>query len=352
MQKYRNRIIAGFGIGFVIYVGLLLFVNVGDLINQVRLYPWLVLVPMILLKFVSWFFRFLEWHYFLGVIDARDKISLFDSAVLFIAGFSMAVSPGKAAEVLKAVILKTRTGVPIARSAPVVIAERVVDGLAVIILAFIAILLAGEEGIHLDDGYRLLIITSTVLLVAGLVVVQIRALAHFCLGLIQRLPLVGRLYEPLATFYESSSEIFKLKHVIPTTFLGMLAALGDTAGFVIILTGFGVEATWTLFLQLMVIVSLASAIGALSGIPNGAGITEVSVSALLLAIVAPQNPVITPAVAATAALIEGFFHKWFRVFVGLAVGVIFRHQLFSGDMETAIQEMEGQRTAYSMERRV
>ena len=349
MQKYRNRIIAGFGIGFVIYVGLLLFVNVGDLVNQVRVYPWLILVPMILLKFMSWFFRFLEWHYFLGVVGAQDKISLFDSAVLFVAGFSMAVSPGKVAEVLKAVILKTKTGVPIARSAPVVIAERVVDGLAVIILAFIAILLAGNEGIQLGEGYRLLIITSTALLVTGLIVVQIRPLAYFCLGILKRLPLVHRLYEPLIAFYESSNEIFRLKHMIPTTFFGMVAAVGDAIGFVIIVSGFGVEVTLPLFLQAMVIVSLASAIGALSGIPNGAGITEVSVSALLLAIVAPQNPVITPAVAATAALIEGFFHKWFRVFVGLAVGVIFRKRLFSGDVEAAIEEMEQQRAAYGLE---
>src|SRR5215813_9072632 len=113
MQKYRNRIIAGFAIGFVIYVVLLLFVNTGDLLQQLRIYPWELLIPVILLKFVSWFCRFMQWHYFLGVIGANDKIKRFDSVVLFIAGFSMAVSPGKIAEMLKAVVLKTKTGIPI-----------------------------------------------------------------------------------------------------------------------------------------------------------------------------------------------------------------------------------------------
>lgn len=345
MRKYRNRILIGFIVGFVIYLGLLLFADAEgltqDLIAQLQVYPWLLIVPVILQKFVSWFFRFLEWHYYLGVVQARDKISLFDSAILFVSGFTMAVSPGKVAEMLKTVVLKNKTGVPIAASAPVVIAERVVDGLAVIILSFIALLLAGD-GIDLGP-YRPLIFISTGLLVAGLVVVQIRPLAYFALSILAHVPVVRRLHGWLVDFYNSSYEIFKLKHVIPTTGFGMIASLGDAIGFVIILAGFGLEVTWLLFLQAMVIVCLSSAIGALSGVPNGAGITEISVSAMLTIIVATTNPLVTPAVAAAAALIEGFFHKWFRVFVGLGVAVIFRHRLFTSDMEATIAEMEQER---------
>lgn len=340
MRKYRNRILAGFAIGFVIYVVLLLLVNTEDLINHLQVYPWALLIPVILLKFVAWFCRFMQWHYYLGVIGANGKpgFSLFDSAVLFISGFSMAVSPGKIAEMLKAVVLKTRTGIPIARSAPVIIAERVVDGVAVIMLAFVALFLAGD-GINLGE-YRFMIILSAGLLSFGLVAVQIRPLAYMVLDIISKLPVIRRLHEALVTFYESSFEIFKLKHVLPTTLFGMLAGTTDAIGFVIILSGFGVPYSDLLLLQAMVIVSLSSAIGALSGIPNGAGITEVSVGAMLMAIVAPQNPTLTLSAAATAALIEGFFHKWFRVFVGLAVGIIFRRRLFSADVEVAIHEME------------
>ena len=344
MRKYRNRILAGFAIGFVIYLGLLLFADAegltDDLVAQIRIYPWLLIVPVILQKFVSWFFRFLEWHYYLGVIGARDKISRFDSGILFVSGFTMAVSPGKVAEMLKTVILKTKTGVPIATSAPVVIAERVVDGLAVIILSFLSLLAAGDQ-INLGP-YRPLIFLSTALLAAGLVAVQIRPLAYFGLDVIARLPLVGRLYDWLSGFYESSREIFKLKHIIPTTGFGMVASALDAVGFVIILYGFGIDVTWLLLLQSMVIVGLASAIGALSGVPNGAGITEISVSAMLTIIVAPLNPVLTAGVAA-AAVIEGFLHKWLRVLVGLLVATIFRKRLFGVEVEAALVEMEHER---------
>ncbi len=341
MRKYRNRILAGFGIGFVIYAGLLVFVNTEDLIINLKAFPWLLLLPVILLKFGSWLFRFLEWHYFLGVVGARDKIRLFDSVVLFISGFTMAVSPGKVAEMLKAVILKTKTGVPIAASAPVVIAERVVDGLSVIVLAAVALLLAGD-GIALGS-YQPMVIISTLLLLFGLIAVQMRPLALFMLRIVAHIPLIKRVQPWLATFYESSYEIFKLRHVIPTTGMGMVASLGDVIGFMIILSGFGIEMTWLLFLQAMVIICLSAAIGALSGVPNGAGITEISVSAMLMLIVAPYNPGMTPSIAAAAALIEGFFHKWFRVLVGLGVAIIFRGRLFGDDVEATIVEMEQER---------
>lgn len=338
MRKYRNRIIAGLAIGFVIYASLLLLINTEALIAELHHYPWVLLVPVVLLKFVSWFFRFLEWHYFLGVVGARDRLPLFDSVVLFIAGFSMAVSPGKVAEVLKAVVLKVKTGVPIAAGTSVVIAERVVDGLAVIVLAFGALLL-GREHINLG-GFAPLIYLSAGLLTAGLIAVRIRVLMHFFLDQSKRLPLVRRLYAWLVTFYESSYDIFKLRHLLPTTGFGMIAALGDAIGFVIILAGFGLEPSWTLFLQAVVIICLSSAIGAFSGVPNGAGVTEVSVGAMLMVVVAPYHPALTLAAAAAAALVEGFFHKWFRVFVGLGVGVIFRGRLFSSVVDAELQALE------------
>jgi uncharacterized protein (TIRG00374 family) len=351
MRKYRNRILAGFAVVFVIYVALLLFVNTEELVGNLRAFPWGLFFPVVLLKMVAWVLRFGQWHYYLGVIGARDKISVFDSVVLFLAGFTMAVSPGKIAEVLKAVILKVKTGIPVARSAPVVIAERVVDGVAVVMVVFLIVLLAGKD-IQLG-AYGVLIVMSGALLIAGLIAVQIRPLAYFLLGICARLPLIKRLHGLLVEFYESSREVLKLRHVIPTTLMGSAAHLADALGFTIVLTGFGLELTWILYFQVTVIVGLSAAVGALSGLPNGAGVTEVSTSATLLAIVAPQNPEITQSVAFTAALIEGFFHKWFRVFVGMLVAIIFRRRLFPPSLDAAIAEMESEHAqkggVYTME---
>jgi glycosyltransferase 2 family protein len=351
MRKYRNRILAGMAVVFAIYVALLLFVNTEELLANLRVYPWTLFIPVVLLKLVAWVLRFGQWQYYLGVIGARDKISVFDSVVLFLAGFTMAVSPGKIAEVLKAVILKVKTGIPVARSAPVVIAERVVDGVAVVVVVFLLTLLAGDD-IQLG-AYSILIAISGVLLTIGLIAVQVRPLAYFLLDICGKLHLVKRIHRPLVEFYESSREVLSIRHVFPTMLMGSAAHLVDSLGFAIVLTGFGVELTWILFLQVTVIIGLSAAVGALSGLPNGAGVTEVSTSATLLAIVAPQNPEITQSIAVTAALIEGIFHKWIRVLTGMVVAIIFRRRLFPPSLELAIEEMETERAqkraAYTME---
>lgn len=344
MRKYRNRIITGFAITLVIYVGLLLFLDTegkltGDILSNLSAFPWWAFALAALTQVAAGVFRFIEWHYFMGVIGARDKMSLLDSALIFTGGLVLVVSPGKAAELLKAVVLKSKTGVPVAKGAPVIIAERVIDGLAVIAIMVVGVFLVGDE---IDIGpYRALIFTSAAILAVGLIGVQVKPLAYFVLNnIVAKLPIIHRVHPALVEFYESSREIFKLKHVLITSLIGVGVYLSSTLGFLFILAGFGLEITGLLFLQVMFMVGVVSAIGALSFVPNGAGVTEVTDAALLMSIVAPLNPEMTAGAAAAAAVLQGFFHKWLRVLVGLAVVVIFRNRLLPESLEADIAEAE------------
>lgn len=338
-------------LALVIYVGLLLLVdNRGQItegvIEAFQGFPWLVLIPLVLLQIVAGLSRFLVWTYYLGIIGARDKISLADSAIIFVFGFTMVVSPGKAAELLKAVFLKMKTGVPIARSAPVVIAERLVDGLAVIIILTVVLLFAGSE-LELGDYLtlsRAIAFSSALFLGFCLVAVQIAPLAYFVLRLVARTPFIRRLHGWLTDLYESSREVFKPRHVLTATTLGLGIYLSSAVSMALILAAFNVPVTLTLALQAMFMVGVTSAIGALSFIPNGAGITEFSNVAMLMAIVAPANPSLTLGVATAAALLQGFFYKWFRVLAGLGVAVIFRDRLVTPAVESEIAALESTST--------
>ena len=370
MRKYRNQIFFGILIALAIYIGLLLLVdNQGRLetdgiLEHIRNFPIWLIVPLIFFQTLVIFFRFIEWHYYLGVIEARDRISVADSLVIFVATFTMVVSPGKAAELVKVVLLKMKTsdstsedeklknGVPIARSAPIVIAERVVDGIAVIILMVVTLLVADDRlnlgtynGIDYGLLSRTLIYSSAGIILTGLIVIQIKPLAYFFLNILKHLPLVSRIHQPLVDFYESSREIFALKHVILMSIVGVGVYTSSAAGFIAVLYGFGLEITWQLILQALFIVGVASAIGALSFVPNGAGVTEISNTGMLLALVAPIQPIVTLSLAAAAALIQGFFHKWFRVLVGLAVAFIFHRRLFGEELEAELAAVEQEKKA-------
>jgi uncharacterized protein (TIRG00374 family) len=353
MQKYRKQLLTGAIIVFAIYIVMLIAFDASGqfqandgLFDALRTFP-LWLIPVLCLTQVgAGFFRFIEWHYYLGVIDARDKISLLDSIIIFVVSFTMVVSPGKVAEVLKSVLLKMKTGVSIARSAPVVLAERVVDGLAVIVVLLLVLIITPQS---LDlgdyDGIsRGIIYTASALLLGGLIAVQIRPLAYFLLNqIVAKLPLIRRLYQPLVEFYESSREIFLLKHVIPTSIMGIGVYACSTIGFILIMMGFGLEISGTLVLKIAFIVGVASAVGALSFVPNGAGVTEITNFAMLQTLVAPFHPELTPGVAAAAALLQSFFHKWFRVVVGAGVAVVYRKRLFTSELDAEIEEMQAER---------
>ena len=91
-----------------------------------------------------------------------------DSALLFTSGMVMAVTPGKVGEVLKSYLLKRINGTPISASAPIVLAERVTDGLAMLLLM--------GFGLTLYAPARPAFFALLVLTVLGLLVLQSRAL--------------------------------------------------------------------------------------------------------------------------------------------------------------------------------
>jgi uncharacterized protein (TIRG00374 family) len=347
MQKYRNRIILGVLFAVVIYVALIVLVDSqGQLIPQtleaLRSFPFWLLLVLVGTQLVVALSRFMVWQYYLGVIGARDKISRLDSAIIFVSSFSLVLTPGKAAEILKTVLLKLKTGTPVSQSAPIVVAERVVDGLAVCITLVIALVLASSRlapGDYLPFT-QFFIFTTTAGLIFGLIAVQTRPLAEFCLNILARLPLLRRLHPWFVDFYESSREIFRLKYIIPATLRGLGVYIFSSIGFVLILWGLGLPLTPTLILQAVFINGMTTAIGALSFMPNGAGVTEVSTAAMLEAIVMPGSAGFTLGTAAAAAVLQGFFHKWFRVLLGIVVAVIFRNRWFNENLNAALEFAE------------
>ncbi|GIK29315.1 MAG: flippase-like domain-containing protein [Chloroflexi bacterium] len=344
MRRYRNQIIIGLLISLALYIAVLIvFDNQGQFTEGVVQafdgFPWIALLWIALAQTGTFVFRFFTWQYYMGVIGARERMSVLDSAVIFVVGFVLVVSPGKAAELLKAVLVKVKSGTPTARTVPVVVAERVVDGISVIILLAVA-MFAAEEQLQLGeyrDFSRAIVFSSAGLILFGLLAVQVRPLGELILAIIARIPLIRRTSHWFRELYESSRTVFSLRHVLVTMMFGVGVYAFTALAFVVILVAFGLPLTLTLVLQAAFIVGVSTAIGALSFVPNGAGVTEISQAAMLMAIVAPQNPELTVGVAAAAALLEGFFHKWYRVLVGLGTAFVYRQRLFSPAVERELE---------------
>lgn len=360
MRKYRNQMLAGLVFMTVVLIVVIAVTGAGALADKLQDYPLWIFVPVFALKVLNWALRYLEWRYFLGVIGVRTVRGLRtrpapnpaapvvrerDSAVLWLAGLAMSISPGKVAEVLKALVLKHLSGMPFIRSAPVIFMERLVDGLAIIPMTTVAMIALGSD---VDSGditlgyVRTTLIVLTIVLGIGMVLVQFRALAHGVLNVIGRWPGVRRIHAPLVALYDSLYDLIKIRHLIPTVLLGVGAYFTDCVGFYLLLTGLGLEGTGTLFAQATFILGFSVIVASLSTLPGGAGGREITVGAMLTGLVG-----LSKVDAGTGTFLIGMFQLWVGVLLALVVIAVFRETLFPPALDDEIAAYEAAHAAQS-----
>ncbi len=314
----------------------------GELAGRLQDFPLWVFVLVFLLKCINWTLRYSEWRYFLSVLGVRTVRGLperpipapgapmiireRDSVVLWLAGLSLAVSPGKLGEVLKALVLKHLTGLDFSRGAPVIFLERLTDGLAIIPLTTVAMLVMGDS---LDGGdvslsyVRVVLVGVAIVLTLGMILIQIRPLALGLLDRVKDWPVLRRIHGPLRNLYESSYDLIKLRHLIPTMLLATGAYITDCIGFYLLLRGLGIDGGWTLFGQAVFILGFSVIIASISALPGGAGGRELTIGPMLTGMVG-----LSKAVAGTATLLISLFQMWVGVLLGLVVIALFRNTLF------------------------
>src|SRR5512135_711169 len=99
-------------------------------------YWWLL--PGVAVYFIALWVRSWRWHYLLRPLKAISTRSMFPIVTMGYAGNN--IFPARAGEVVRAVVLKRKEGVPISASLATIIVERVFDG--IVMLAFVFVNLA------------------------------------------------------------------------------------------------------------------------------------------------------------------------------------------------------------------
>ena len=135
----RRRFALSLIFGLLVVTALAFIGDAPRVIAAGRHFAWAYVPAVLALTAFNYLLRGLKWQYYLRLIGAR--VSKADGAAIFACGLSMAMTPGKVGELLKAWLLRARTGTPMAVSAPVILAERLTDGVAMLILASAGLLL-------------------------------------------------------------------------------------------------------------------------------------------------------------------------------------------------------------------
>src|SRR5262249_19072105 len=179
MSRTARRVIAVMLLAVAVYGALVLWSGVGKIAGSLQHYAVWTFAAACGLAFFNYVLRFFKWEYYLSVLDIRG-VPKGESFLTFLSGFVLTVTPGKVGEVFKSLILFQLRGVPIQRTAPIVVAERVTDLIGVIVL-----IAAGSTAF--DGGLKWAGIGAAVVL-ALLVMVASPGLARFFLDLLPRLP--------------------------------------------------------------------------------------------------------------------------------------------------------------------
>jgi len=318
MKKLFKRLLVGLVLGAGVYACGAIYLGMEKLGASLASFDYWLFLPVLGLTLGNYFLRYLRWALYLRVLDVRVPALL--NAVVFLGGLSMNITPGKIGELLKAYLLRESCGVPMARTAPVVIAERVTDLAALVLLML--------TGFFTFRRFQGVLFGVGGVIVLFLVVVSSRRLSMAVLRLIARLPGLSRLGSKLEEFYEATAALFRPGPLALATLLGVAAWCCECLGFYLVVGGFpGAHAP----LLLAVFIYSATTLGGVVT-PGGIGVTDGGMTALLSFAAA-----LTAATAGAATLIIRLCTLWFAVLVGVIALLIFRGRVgLSDDVADAL----------------
>lgn len=303
LKKQEKKILLIFILGLIFYVFLVLLADIKKIILISNSFNWKIVLILLLLSFANYFVRFIRWHYFLQQISI--KISVKNSFRIFLSGLSMTVTPGKMGEVVKAYLIKKETGNKFAQMVPLLITERLTDGIGMLILAL--------GGIYLFRQSIIFFIFSLGIVITFFLFVYYK---KYTLNLIKKLEnRIGHL-KPLdffLVFFENSEKLLKLRQLSVGILLSIIAWFLEGASLFLLINNFGQFWQWKPLFYSLFIFSFSSIAGFLVLIPGGIGIAEGSITSLLSLFFKFD---LTIAIFIT--LIFRFVTLWFGVFLGLS----------------------------------
>ena len=249
-----------------LYSALLLYGDASQITASASLLTCEVMLVTLTLALLSYVLRFLRWAYYMRMLGLR--VPLGDSALVFVSGFAMSLTPAKAGEVLKSMMLRESHDIALARSAPIVVAERATD--------VSALLLLGGFGM-LGTPLGLYVAASCVAFTFALgLAMSRRALGEALIGIATRPQCTRRFAPKLLEAYGSLRALMSPTRYIAGTALSSLSwGLHGVILFVIAQTFPAVSLEPGLAMAAYAAPLLA---GTVAMIPGGLGLTEASMT--------------------------------------------------------------------------
>ncbi len=298
LERLGRRLLVPLGLGVLVVVGLALSANPAALARSLRGFDVRLLIPVLFLSLLNYALRFVRWEIYLRRLEVR--LPRGRSLAVFLAGFLLSVTPGKAGELGKAWLVRELGGGPALKVVPAVLAERVTDLLGVLLLIALGslpfpggpwIAAAGLAGVA-----------------AAVAVLTWRSLAELIFRVLARFPVLGPRVPRLVEVYDRLRSLLSPGLLLFALALAVLAWGAEGVGFFLVVRQYAPKAG--LLLSIFNYTG-STFLGALSMLPGGLGAAEGALAALL------HGQGLDTADAGSVTLVTRGATLWFAVLLGL-----------------------------------
>jgi uncharacterized protein (TIRG00374 family) len=301
-------------IAIIVVIGaaaLTLFGDVRQLAVRLGGFRWPAFVAALGLALANYTIRFARWSLYLRRQAVRVPAG--SSALVFGAGLSLSITPGKLGELIKSYLLHELHDVPATRTAPIVVAERVTDLIALLVLAVAGVV---AYGIAVTAA-----VAAAVLIGIGLVLLAWPRPTRALIDLATRGARLQRFRAPLHDMYGGLASLCRPATLAAATALAVPAWACECVGFALIVNAFpGAHVALGLA---MVIYAGTTIAGALSFLPGGLGVTDGAMAMWLVRGAARLDR----STAVDATLLTRLATLWFAVGLGLVCLALARRRV-------------------------
>jgi uncharacterized protein (TIRG00374 family) len=315
IAKLRARLMISMLFGVAVFVGLLAYGDFKHVATGFRDFRWELLPLILLVTSGNYVLRFLKWQYYLKQIGVTG-LKRVDSFLIYFSGLGMTVTPGKVGEWLKSYLLKEMHGTPITKSAPILLAERMTDGLGLLIIAMAGLAVFGPQ------YWPVAAIFGVGSLIA-VVVSRHRTTSYALLRQAGRIPVAKRFVPHLEEFYESTYVVMEPRSVGLMTALSVASWFFEVLAFYLTLIGLGESASAATLFKAAFILPIATLVAAVALVPGGLLVAEAGITGLTLELFNGMSK----STATVGTVIIRIATLWFGVFLGLVLFAVLARRL-------------------------
>lgn len=302
MEKTKNRAILVLITAIAFYTIIVLYSDVSLIYEKLSLIKWEYYLLILPLTFLSLAIRAVRYH--LIIKDLKIPLRFSDSFLIYLSGFSMAITPGGFGTIIKSHLLKQKTGKSYSSTTPIIIYEKLLELITITII--IGTLLVWSDLLASKIVFIIGIILSAIIFSF----LKFPSSQHFLFNVFNKISFLRKYLPDVEQFSKSSSVLLKTKAFTKNLLLSIVAQIPIIVALVLLFESIEISIEPFVANQIFFTSIL---IGTFSFIPGGIVVIESGLLGLLL-----TNGIELISATVSVLLIRLVF-LWFSIILGLGI---------------------------------